>query len=94
MQGTWPIVADALDTHRVAQDFPIGMSFGGSEKHFNIDGRVYVGATYDFCCFRFWSLDLDNAGDHKSLRGSFLVRMVLHFYLERFFGGEDPSLIL
>ena len=32
-----------------------------------------------FGVFRFWSLDLGNAGDHITREG-FLVRMVLHFY--------------
>jgi hypothetical protein len=91
--STWPIVSDALDTHPVAQNFPVGMSFGGRQKHFNIDGSVYVGVARDFWLFPFLELGFRQRGDHSSERG-FLDRMVLHFYFQRLFGREDPSLIL
>jgi hypothetical protein len=46
-----------------------------------------------FGVFRFWSLDLGNAGDHIT-QGGLSRSYGPAFLLERLFGREDSSLIL
>jgi hypothetical protein len=93
VRGTWPIVPDVLDTHRVAQDFPIGLASAAAKSISTSMEESMWEQPVTFGVFRFWSLDLGNAGDHIT-QGGLSRSYGPAFLLERLFGREDSSLIL